>query len=122
MSIIRHFNGSETDLSWEDVPIRKYNDEFVGVTRQIPVGPDEGSNNFHIRYFRCEPGTHTNKESHPHEHGVIVVHGHARLQLNDEFFDVKPHDAIFISGNDVHQFVVQGDEPFGFICVVVGKR
>ena len=119
MSIIRRFNGKENDLGWEGVAIRRYNEEFEGVTRQVFVGPEEGSNHFHMRYFRLEPGTHSNKESHPHEHGVLIMHGRARVQLKDEFFEVGPNDAVYISGNDLHQFVVLGDEPLGFLCVVI---
>jgi quercetin dioxygenase-like cupin family protein len=121
MSVIHRFRGSSYDYRWEEVSVREYGDEFEGVTRQIFVGPDEGSNNFHLRYFRLEPGTHSNLERHEHEHGVLVLHGHAKLQLNDEFFDVHPNDAIFISSNDLHQFVVQGNEPLGFLCVIKAK-
>lgn len=122
MSIIRKFTGSESNYTWEGVSIKRYNDEFDGVTKQVPVGPEEGSENFHMRYFRLEPGTHSNQEFHPHEHGVLILHGRARVQLKEEYFEVGPNDTIFISGNDMHQFVVLGDEPLGFLCVVVGKR
>jgi len=122
MSVVHKFTGEQSDLKWEGVNIREYGDEFEGVTRQIFVGPEEGSYNFHMRYFRLEPGTHSNLESHPHEHGVLIMHGKARLQLNDDFVEVGPNDAIFISGNDVHQFVVQGDEPLGFLCVIKAKE
>lgn len=111
MSVIHKFTGKKNDFRWEGITVRKYGDEFDGVTRQIFIGPDEGSNNFHMRYFRLEPGTYSNLESHAHEHGVLILHGNARLRLNNEFFDVHPNDAIFISGNDLHQFVVEGDEP-----------
>ncbi len=94
MSMIHRFNGKENDLGWEGVSIRRYNEEFEGVTRQVFIGPEEGSNNFHMRYFRLEPGTHSNKESHAHEHGVLILHGHARVQLKDEFFEVGPNDAL----------------------------
>jgi quercetin dioxygenase-like cupin family protein len=122
MSVVHKFVGGPTDLKWDDVDIREYGDEFEGVTRQIFVGPAEGSTNFHMRYFRLEPGTHSNLERHPHEHGVLILHGKARLQLNEEFVDVGQNDAIFISGNDLHQFVVQGDEPLGFLCVIKAKE
>ena len=122
MSIIRRFNGKENDYTWEGVEVRRYNEEFEGVTRQVFIGPQEDSNHFHMRYFRLEPGTHSNKEFHPHEHGVLILHGRARVQLNDEFSEVGPNDAVFISSNDLHQFVVLGDEPLGFLCVVVGQR
>ncbi len=122
MSVIHSFVGKKNDFRWDGVEIRRYGDDFEGVTRQIFIGPNEGSNNFHMRYFRLEPGTHSNLERHPHEHGVLILHGRARLQLNNNFFDVHPNDAIFISGNDLHQFVVQGDEPLGFLCVIKAKE
>jgi quercetin dioxygenase-like cupin family protein len=121
MSIVHKFNGTPHKFEWEGVPVHAYGDEFVGVTRQVPIGAEEGSDNFIIRYFRLEPGTHSNLERHPHEHGVMVVHGKARCQLNDEYHDVAPYDTIYITGNDLHQFVQQGDEPFGFICVIKAK-
>ncbi|HUV16185.1 MAG TPA: cupin domain-containing protein [Pelolinea sp.] len=114
MSVIHKFTGKNNDFRWDEVSVRKYSKEFEGITRQIFIGPDEGSDNFHMRYFRLEPGTHSNLERHAHEHGVLILHGHTRLQLNSEFFEVHPTDAIFITGNDLHQFVVLGDAPLGF--------
>lgn len=122
MSAIHRFTGSDSHFRWEDVDQRAYEGSFEGVFRQVPIGPKEGSENFHIRYFRLEPGKKSNKEAHQHEHGVMIVHGHARVQLNQEFFEVHPNDVVFISSNDLHQFTTLGEEPLGFICVVVGKR
>jgi len=121
MSIVHKFNGKPDDFRWDDVQVREYGDEFKGVTRQVFIGPEENSTNFHLRYFRLEPGTHSNLERHEHEHGVLVLHGQARVQINDKFYDVNPNDAIFISGNDLHQFVVIGDQPMGFLCVIKAK-
>ncbi len=122
MSAIHRFIGSENDYRWEGVAVREYDSEFLGVTRQIVIGPDDASNNFRIRYFRLEPGAHSHLESHPHEHGVIILHGKARVQLKDEIFELKPYDAIFISGNDLHQLSTIGDEPMGFLCVIKDKN
>jgi quercetin dioxygenase-like cupin family protein len=121
MSKINKFSGNQSGFSSDDVQIHEYTKEFSGVTKQVPIGENEKSSNFIIRYFRLEPGTHSNLEQHPHEHGVIVMHGRARLQLNDTFNEVAPFDAIFISGGDLHQFVQTGDEPFGFLCVIKPK-
>jgi quercetin dioxygenase-like cupin family protein len=118
MSKINKFTGNNNGFSWEDVQIQEYAKEFSGVTKQIPIGEKENSSNFIVRYFCLEPGTHSNLEKHPHEHGVIVMHGRARLQLNDTFDEVTSYDAIFISGGDLHQFVQLGSEPFGFLCVI----
>ncbi len=122
MSVIHRYKGKTNDYLWEGVPVREYEKEFEGVTRQIVIGPDDASNNFHLRYFRLEPGKHSNLERHAHEHGVIILHGKARVQLNDEFFEIEPYDAVFISGNDLHQFVAIGDEPLGFLCVIKDKN
>jgi quercetin dioxygenase-like cupin family protein len=122
MSTIHKFSGNAGNLKWDGIEVRAYTQEFQGVTRQVFIGADDGSGHFEMRYFRLEPGTHSNFERHPHEHGVLVLHGHARLQLNEKFIDVHPYDAVFISGNDLHQFVAQGDEPFGFLCVIKAKE
>lgn len=119
MSVIHRFTGNETSYQWEGVDVRAYHGAFEGVTRQVPIGPAEESHNFHVRYFRLEPGKQSNKESHPHEHGVIILHGQARVQINQDFFELNPKDAIFIASNDLHQFTALGDEPLGFLCVVV---
>jgi quercetin dioxygenase-like cupin family protein len=122
MSVIHRFKGKKNNYLWEDVPVREYEKEFEGVTRQVVIGPDDDSNNFHLRYFRLEPGKHSNLERHPHEHGVIILHGKARVQLNDDFSEIGPNDAVFISGNDLHQFTAIGDEPLGFLCVIKDKN
>ncbi len=122
MSTIHKFSGNAKDFLWDGIKVRSYTEEFKGVTRQVFIGADDGSNNFEMRYFRLDPGTHSNLERHPHEHGVLILHGHARLQLNEQSFDVHPYDAVFISGNDLHQFVVKGEEAFGFLCVIKAKE
>lgn len=119
MTVIHRFTGTESSYAWEDVEIRAYHGAFEGVTRQVPIGSNEDSNNFHIRYFRLEPGKQSNKESHLHEHGVIIMHGQARLQINQDFFILNPKDTVFIASNHLHQFTALGEEPLGFLCVVI---
>lgn len=119
MSIVHRFTGTDNDYQWEGVEVKKYVGNFDGVTKLVPIGPDEESNNFYIRYFRLEPGKQSNKESHTHEHGVIVMHGHAKVQINQDFHELVPKDSVFISSNDLHQFTALGEEPLGFLCVVI---
>lgn len=118
MSTIHKFTGEPSDYSWEGVEIQEYSDEFEGVTKQVVIGPDEKAPHFVIRYFHLEPGAHSNLEQHPHDHGVVVMHGRARVQINADFHEVGPLDAIYISGGDLHQFTALGDEPLGFMCVI----
>jgi len=121
MSVVHYFKGKEDSYAWEGIPVREYEDTFEGVTKQVFIGPDDNSNNFIMRYFRLEPGTHSNLEQHPHEHGVLILHGKARVQINDDFYQVAKNDAVYITGGDLHQFVVEGDDPLGFLCVIKSK-
>ena len=119
MSVVHKQNGKADFLAWQGVALRDYGKEgFTGVSRQVVIGPQDDSYNFAIRYFRVEPGCSTNLERHAHEHGVVIVHGRARLQINEDFHELDTWDAAFISGNDLHQLTAISDIPMGFLCVI----
>jgi quercetin dioxygenase-like cupin family protein len=126
MSVIHRFGGTENgELRWQDVLVRAYGPDNSGAdraTRQILVGNEEGSPHFHMRYFAVQPGGYTSLDQHAHDHGVYVLHGVARLQLEDTEHELHTGDIVYIAGNEVHQFFTVGDEPFGFLCVVPAKR
>jgi quercetin dioxygenase-like cupin family protein len=126
MGIIHRQNTIENgELRWHDVAVRAYGPENSGAdhaTRQILIGTDENSPNFHMRYFAVQPGGHTSLDQHSHEHGVYVLHGRARLRLGDDEHELNTGDVIYIPGNEVHQFFTSGQEPFGFLCVVPARR
>ena len=82
------------------------------------IGREDGAPNFVIRYFRIEPGGHSRLERHPHDHGVVILHGKAKVQLNDEFLELGPLDVVYVGGDDLHQFSTIGEEALGFICVI----
>jgi len=121
MSVIHRFSGdsAHSDYAWEGVEPRLiHTDQVRGVIKHILVGPDDGAPNFVIRYFHVPVGDNTFYDQHSHEHGILILHGSAKVQINDDFFELGPLDAIFISGNDVHQLTNIGDEPLGFLCVI----
>jgi quercetin dioxygenase-like cupin family protein len=126
MGIIHRQNNIEYgELRWHDVAVRAYGPENSGAdraTRQILIGTDENSPNFHMRYFAVQPGGHTSLDQHSHEHGVYVLHGRARLRLGDDEHELNAGDVVYIPGNEVHQFFASGQEPFGFLCVVPARR
>jgi quercetin dioxygenase-like cupin family protein len=113
------------ELRWQGVPVRAYgpeNSSAERATRQILIGNDEQSPHFHMRYFAVQPGGHTSLDQHVHDHGVYVLHGRARLRLNDTEHELNAGDVVYISGNDIHQFFAEGEVPFGFLCVVPAQR
>jgi len=126
MSIIHRAATSENgELRWQDVPVRAYGLENSGAdraTRQIMIGADEGSGNFHMRYFAVQPGGYTSLDQHAHDHGVYILHGRALLRLGDEERELGPGDVVYISSNEIHQFFALETEPFGFLCIVPAKR
>ena len=122
MSSVHRFSGSGNDYDWEGVPAELYEAKGVhGAVKRVLVGPADGAPNFVIRYFHIEPGGHSRLERHPHEHGVIILQGKAKVQLNEEFVTLEPLDAVFVAGNDLHQFTNIGEEPLGFICVITAN-
>ncbi len=113
------------ELRWQSVQVRAYGPDNSGAdkaTRQILIGSDENSPNFHLRYFAVQPGGHTSLDQHVHEHGVYILHGQCHLRLENDEFELNAGDVVYIPGNELHQFFASGQEPFGFLCVVPSRR
>lgn len=121
MSKIHHFLGDTTQdhYTWDGVePLVIHTDQVDHVIKHVLVGPDDGAPNFVIRYFHVPVGDNTFYDQHPHEHGIVILHGKAKVQIKNAFYELGPLDAIFISGGDTHQLTNIGEEPLGFLCVI----
>jgi len=126
MSIIhRASSGGQGELRWQDVLVHAYgsdNSGADGVTRQILLGNEEGSQNFHLRYFAIQPGGYTSLDQHTYEHGVYIIHGRALLRLGEEEHELGPGDVVYISHDEIHQFFALDIEPLGFLCIIPAQR
>jgi quercetin dioxygenase-like cupin family protein len=121
MSEIHHFSGdtSKRDYRWEAVEPQIINTEEVqGILKHVLVGPQDGAPTFIMRYFQVPPGEQTFFHIHDHEHGMLILHGQAQIQIKNELSNLSPLDAIFVSGGDLHRVINTGEEPLGFICVI----
>ncbi len=122
MSVVHRFTGEDGSFDWEGATHRDYDAPgVVGASGKVLIGRGDGADNFVFRYFRVAPGGNTVLEQHAHDHGVLILHGRARVRLGDEAFDVGPRDLVYVSPHDVHQFHTLGDEPLGFLCVIPNK-
>ena len=121
MSVIHHFSGDTTEgkYAWEGVqPVTINTDEVQGIFKHILIGPDDGAPNFIIRYFQVPVGSQTFNHQHAHEHGMLILHGSAKIQLGESLHELNPLDSVFVSCDDMHQVINTGDEPLGFLCVI----
>lgn len=122
MSVIHRFIGAPHDFNWEEAKHRDYDAPgVVGASGKILIGREDGAHNFVFRYFRVLPGGNTVLEEHAHDHGVLILHGRARVRLGDHTFEVGPNDLVYVSPHAIHQFHTLGDEPLGFLCVIPNK-
>jgi quercetin dioxygenase-like cupin family protein len=78
-----------------------------------------GAPNFELRYIEIPPGGRSSDGSHPHEHEVFIVKGQGIIKNPAGQTALTPGMAVFVPGNEVHQWInAARNEPFGFICVV----
>jgi quercetin dioxygenase-like cupin family protein len=93
-----------------------------GVTVRRFVSRRDSSNNLELRYFELQPGAHTNWEQHNYEHAVLVLRGHGRVRLGEEFFPIRFGDAVFVAADEIHEFVAAADDLLGLMCTVLDKE
>ncbi|MCD6475622.1 MAG: cupin domain-containing protein [Anaerolineaceae bacterium] len=122
MSVIHKFSVNQDQFQWEDVESIPYDvDGIKSASKHILIGEKEGAPNSIMRYFSIAPGGHSRLERHPHEHEVLIIQGKGKVQIGENYFNVNPFDAVFVEGNELHQFSNPYDKPFGFICVIPKK-
>jgi quercetin dioxygenase-like cupin family protein len=118
MSIIHKFTGDPNIFSYQWQGIEPVYSSEPKLEKHVLVGPKDGAPTFVIRYFQLPEGGASPLHHHPHEHGVIILHGHAQVRIKEEVHDLSPYDTIFISGGDLHQFRNMTNQPLGFFCTI----
>lgn len=119
MAVVHRQTGAAV-WSWNGVEVHEYTTD--GATKQVLIGRADGANNFEVRHFTIPPHAFSSLDEHLHDHGVVVTHGRARLVSGGESYEVAQGDAVYIPGNEVHQFENLLDVPFAFLCVIPPKH
>lgn len=118
MGVIHRRNGT----GWDGVSPQPYSDpSLAGVLKHELVGAADGARNYTIRYFEVPAGGRTARESHPHDHGVMILRGRARVTLGEEVHELGEGDVVYVEGDEQHCFEALDDGPFGFVCVVAPR-
>jgi mannose-6-phosphate isomerase-like protein (cupin superfamily) len=71
-----------------------------------------------LRYFEVAPNGFSTLERHQHMHAVLILRGHGRCLLDDQVYDLAPHDLVTIPPWTWQQFRATAGEPLGFLCMV----
>jgi quercetin dioxygenase-like cupin family protein len=107
------------DAAWDGVDPQAYpHAELAGVLKHELIGTREGANSYTIRYFHVPAGGRTARESHPHDHGVMILSGRARVTLGSQVHELSEGDVVYVEGDELHCFEALGPQPLGFLCVV----
>lgn len=117
------------DYTWNNIKMIDYKPAgaddsdltFFNVTRQNIVETD-AEIGFDVRYFECGRDGYSTLEKHEHVHVVVILRGQGKVVVGKKVYSVHPFDLIVISSWAPHQLINTGEEPFGFLCTVNGKR
>jgi quercetin dioxygenase-like cupin family protein len=117
--VIHRRSDSPAGPAWDGVPAQDYPDPaLAGVRKHELIGEAEGARQYRMRVFVVPPGGRTACERHPHDHGVMIVSGRARVTLGESIHEVGTGDVVYVAGEELHCFETLGERPLEFVCVV----
>ena len=113
------------DFRWahrEDRQYKSNEDDFAHVRRVELIGRHGEQADFDLRYFEIEPGGYTSLEKHLHTHVILTARGRGVLVTDQLQEQLSPMDVAYVKPLEVHQLRNEGEEPFGFFCIVDRER
>jgi quercetin dioxygenase-like cupin family protein len=106
-------------INIDEIPPESINRLYMkAVSIRYLVVQEFGAPNFEMRYFELNRGGKTSLDRHDYEHEVFLARGTGWLVLDRREYFLRQNDAILVEPNEEHQFLHEGDEPFGMLCVV----
>ncbi len=92
---------------------------YPAVSKQIVLGPDDGSEEIVLRYFTVATGGSTPYHSHDFPHLVRIERGQG-VTVDAEMVEetVAAGDYIYVPSGEVHCFKNTGTDALEFICIV----
>ena len=93
-----------------------------GVKVRWLISEKDDAPNFAMRLFELEPGGHTPFHKHEWEHEVFILKGEGSLVTEQGSSPLNKGDALFVPGEEKHQFKNVAGETLVFICVVPHRK
>jgi quercetin dioxygenase-like cupin family protein len=75
-----------------------------------------------MRRFVIQRGGGMPAHTNTVEHEQFVLRGHACIGINNQIYQVKAGDVVFIPEGAPHWYQNNGDEDFEFLCVIPNKK
>lgn len=92
---------------------------YTSVTKQVILGPEDGSEEIVLRYFSVAEGGATPHHSHGFPHLVKVEAGQGMaVDADGKRKELTSGDYVYVDSDEIHHFENTGDEPFEFVCIV----
>ncbi len=95
---------------------------YSGVTKQVVLGPEDGSQEIVLRYFIVSEGGQTPYHSHDFPHLVKIEAGRGvAVHADESERPVVAGDYIYVAPNEIHCFRNTGEGAFEFVCIVPAR-
>jgi quercetin dioxygenase-like cupin family protein len=90
-------------------------------TIQVLISSQEGPN-FALRKFSMQKGGGMPRHTNTLEHEQYVLRGEATITIDEDTYQVKTGDVVFIPEGAIHSYQNIGEEPFEFLCIIPNKE
>lgn len=105
-------------VHYSEVPAENPGGETRGVTVRWAISQSDGAPNFYMRIFEITPGGYSPFHRHAWEHEIYFLSGEGEVVREDGSEAVRPGTAVFVPGEELHQFKNRGEQLLRFICVI----
>lgn len=105
-------------VHYSEVPAEHPGAEARGVTVRWLISREDGASNYYMRVFEVSPDGYTPLHRHSWEHEVYILNGEGEVVGEAGSIPLGPGTAVFIPGEELHQFRNTGQELLRFICTI----
>jgi len=108
---------------YTDIEAKEFGPTAPGASIRVLIDDEhDGAPVTKLRMIEIAAGGASPDHAHPYEHENFVVEGKGRVKINDEWFDLKPGDVVFVPPGVQHQYRNAGDKTFKFLCGIPVDR